>query len=182
LTVLIKPDNNGSNVTVHIPNYYFLTIDRKADEFKMSPEIEIIMVPPFSNDNKGLFLISAQPSFLEKQYDLDQFYLIQPLSIGLVKFNQKDTNTDGVADTLEAHISIIVHDIIFYSLEIKLEVFLVKDSNIIKKKTNYQPNSLGEYQSITTYTFSELFQTTNPPIPLFNKGDNEGYFLRRYTN
>jgi hypothetical protein len=151
------------NVTTYIPYYYFLSIFDKADEFDMKPEIKIIMVPLFSNDEKSMFLISAQPTFLENQYDLDQFYLIQPLSIGFVKFIQKDTNADGMADTLDAMVSIVVHDILSYSLEIKLEVFWEQDSNLITKKANYQPSSLGEIQSVTSFTFSELFVNTNPP-------------------
>ncbi|MFX0185722.1 MAG: hypothetical protein ACFE95_21775, partial [Candidatus Hodarchaeota archaeon] len=150
------------NVTVYIPYYYFLSIFDKADEFDMKPEIKIITVPLFSNDDQGMFLISAQPTFLENKYDLDKFYLIQPLSIGLVKFIQRDTNIDGMADALDSIVTIVVHDILSYTLEIEIEVFWEQNSNLITKKTNYHPSSLGNIQSVISFTFSELFVNDNP--------------------
>ncbi|MFX0150375.1 MAG: S8 family serine peptidase [Candidatus Hodarchaeota archaeon] len=151
------------NITLQIPYYYFLAIHDKADEFKVNSEIKIIMVPLFAEDGKGQFLISAEPMFLESQYDLSQFYLVQPLSIGLVKFIQKDTDADGIADTLDAIISIVVHDILSYYLEIELEVFWLQKSNIIKKKFNYNPSSLGVFQTNTRFLLSEIFISSDPP-------------------
>ncbi|MFX0208256.1 MAG: hypothetical protein ACFFDT_19885, partial [Candidatus Hodarchaeota archaeon] len=151
------------NITLQIPYYYFLAINYKADEFKVNPEINIIMVPLFAEDDKGLFLISAEPMFLKSQYDLSQFYLVQPLSIGLVKFIQRDNDVNGIADTLDAIISIVVNDILAYYLEIELEVSWLEKSNTIKKKFNYIPTSIGVFQTNESFFLSEIFLSPDFP-------------------
>ncbi|MFX0171151.1 MAG: S8 family serine peptidase [Candidatus Hodarchaeota archaeon] len=158
------------NITVQIPYYYLLAINSKADEFKVTPEIKIIMVPLFGEDGKRKFLISAEPMFLESQYDLSQFYLVQPMSFGLVKFIQSDIDADGIADTLDAIISIVVNDILSYSLEIELEVFWQQKSNIIKKKFNYNPKGLGVFQTDTRFFLSEIFVSPDLPSRYTVKG------------
>ena len=152
------------NITFHIPYYYFLSIYSKINELDMGSEIKIFMVPLFSIDDKGIFLISAQPSFLTNKYDLSKFYIVNPLSIGLFTINQKDNNADGIADALDATVSIIVYDILSHSIDIELDVFWFESFNKkVLKSLVHKVDSLGVFQSTISFPFSEIFTSTAPP-------------------
>ena len=151
------------NILLSIPYYYFLTSYKEADDLDMLPIIEIFIVPLYSSDDEGMFVVSTQPLFLEKEYDLREFFMTQPLSLGYIRITQGDSNNDRIPDILEANIAIVVHQILAHSLEVSLEVFWDKSTTSLDKVASYTPTATGIIYSTIPFTFSEIFSSSTPP-------------------
>ncbi|MFX0209139.1 MAG: S8 family serine peptidase, partial [Candidatus Hodarchaeota archaeon] len=151
------------NITFRIPYYYFLKIFEITEDLDIQPEIKLFVVPIYSLDDEGLLMISFLPLFLEQTYDLQNFVSIQPLAIGFVKTTQEDNDEDGNTDSVDVFVIIVVQDVLAYSLEVKMHVSWESSSNLLNKKTNYNPSTLGIIENTDSFEFSEIFTTITLP-------------------
>ncbi len=148
------------NISLDIPYYYFLAVFQKAEELDIVPKIEIFIVPFYSTDEEGMFVVSSQPTVLKQIYDLREFYLTQPLSIGYFKINQGYSDITGMVDKLEVNIAINVKNILVYTLEVSLEVEWDGSFNSLEKKRFLVPRSTGIIYSNISFLFSEIFSSS----------------------
>ncbi|UCE12842.1 MAG: hypothetical protein JSV04_11700, partial [Candidatus Heimdallarchaeota archaeon] len=150
-------------ITVVIPYYYLLVLSQEAEELEIVPEVEIFIVPLYSIDQEGIFVVSTHPSFLTDQYDLREFFMIQPLSIGYLQVTQGDSNKDGIPDQIELYLAIVVDSILNYNLKASLEVFWSNNSHSEKKIVFNSPSTVGTVFSTIFFAFSEIFPSNVSP-------------------
>lgn len=164
VTVPNEPLSPGLHkITFVIPYYYLLKLSQEAEELEILPKIEIFVVPLYSIDTEGIFVVSTHPSFLIKQYDLQEFFMIQPLSIGYLQVLQGDSNEDGITDQIEVYIAIVVSSILNYNLEVSLEVFWSNNTQSMEKVVSNSPSAIGTVLNTINFAFSEIFPSDIPP-------------------
>jgi len=151
------------NISFLIPYYYLLKSSKKADDLDILPLTEIFLVPLYSSDDEGMFVILTQPLFIDQIYDLREFFMSPPLSIGHIRIVQGDGNEDGIADRIEVNVAIVVNRVISYSLEVSVEIYWDKSSNTLDKVTFYNPAATGIKYHTIPFTFSDIFSSSNPP-------------------
>jgi len=151
------------NVIVTIPYHYFLSTYQIAEELGMIPEIEIFLMPLYSIENSELNVISTKPYFFEKRYNLQNFLMIQPLSIGTVQITQDKDNCTGVNEGVNVKTIIAVNDILPYFLKIKLGVSWENISKILTKQMYYLPKLTGSIQSSEKFIISTIFLLNSIP-------------------
>ncbi|MHA2173188.1 MAG: hypothetical protein ACXABI_00020 [Candidatus Hodarchaeales archaeon] len=152
------------NLTVMIPYYYFLSTYEYANNHYFTPEIEVIVTPLYTIDNDGLFLLTTTPFFIEKRYNLNNFWMNKPLSIGFVRITQEDNNLDGVFDEIDVKTTVVIHETLPYFLKIKLSVYWSEGSkSTIRQAFSNQTVSMN-FESIQRFFFSAIFPPNEIPI------------------
>ena len=150
-------------ISFSIPYYYLLTSSKKADDLDILPLTEIFIVPLHSSDDEGMFVVSTQPLFINKKYDLREFFMTQPLSLGYIRVTQGDSNSDGFADKIETNVAIVVNRILSYSLEVSIEIFWDETTKSLDEVAFYTPTTTGIKYHTIPFTFSEIFSSSNTP-------------------
>lgn len=150
-------------ISISIPYYYLLTSFKKADDLDMLPLAEIFIVPLHSSDDEGIFVVSTQPLFLNKKYDLTEFFMTQPLSIGYFRIAQRDSNSDGMVDKIETNVAIVVNHVLSYSLEVSVEISWDEITKSLDKVAFYNPTTTGTIYHTIPFTYSEIFSSSNTP-------------------
>ncbi|MFX1515107.1 MAG: S8 family serine peptidase [Promethearchaeota archaeon] len=148
------------NISLLIPYYFFLASYNEATDLDLLPIVELFIVPLYSFDPEGKFVVSTKPLFIEKEYDLRDFLMTHPLSIGYVRITQG--YSDGVPEKLEVNVVISIKKILPFSLKVSLEVFWDKSTVSVDKINLPNPTNTGNINSKIIFMFSEIF-SSNPP-------------------
>jgi len=148
------------NISISIPYYFFLAGYNKAADLDLLPIVEIFIVSLYSFDPEGMFVVSTKPLFIEKEYDLREFLITQPLFIGYVRITQGYSN--GIAEKLEVNVIISIKKILSYSLKISLEVYWDKSSVSVEHISLQNPTNAGNINNKIPFVYSEIF-SNNPP-------------------
>ena len=143
------------NISFSIPYYFFLTSYNKAIDLDLLPIVEVFIVPLNSFDPEGMFVVSTKPLFIEKEYDLRDFLITQPLSIGYVRITQ--VYSDGIPEKLEVNVIISIKKILPYSLEVSLDLYWDISSVSVKQISSHNPTNTGNIYYKFPFMLSEIF-------------------------